>query len=110
MSDGSPFALDKSSAPLSSMSIDGALIHQVTPAIGSFPWTRAASDRSANYSNLDFNNYSFYGDTGGDNSKDLKAIFAAAGSKIHFTTGASDAQSKVIPDYILGTDGKLQRN
>lgn len=87
MSDGSQFSLEQfGSPPWRSFGADAAFMNEVNQ------W-RVIRDIA-----------------GGGDAVSVDVLFLTAPSKLHFTTAAADAESKVVPDYILGVDGKLRRN
>lgn len=73
------------------------------------PVTGGASDAWMQNLWSDFSMKDFRWRPVGESGADAAALIGDI-NKVHFTTAASDAAQHVEPDFILGKDGKLQRN
>lgn len=102
--------IEQQPARLSDIHLGPALVHEVTPPMGTRTVSNYSRDASVVQSDgkLRFD-YSMYPDPTPIEMKDFQPVIDKA-SKIQFTTVAADVKTQVIPDYILGTDGKLRRN
>ena len=87
-----------------------SLVHDTMPAIGARTASLGGGDRSIIKPDggLVFN-HDIYPDHAPVSPKEFQPVLDKA-SKINFTTEASDKTGKVVPDYILGDDGKLRKN
>lgn len=103
-----PFEQQPSRLP--DVNLSSSLASDLAPLVGAQLSSSRTTDSNIIQADGRLNfDYHVYPHTAPIDMQDFQPVIDKA-SKIQFTTPASDSKSKVVPDYILGADGKLRRN
>ena len=107
-----PHTFDQAASEFADIRIDSPLVNQLPPAF-SAPWAigRVAADDSIVQADgsLSFNFDNTYPQLAPMDAQAFQSVLDNAAT-INFTTEAGDAKNSVVPDFILGEDGKLRPN